>query len=467
MYENEKHQWEFRKSLNPEAGKHNHELMHPEEIERSWPKEVTDLICELARLRMTTQEIRVRVRDLFPNIHWNERRFYNRLSEERQKIKLRDSVERTHQLNDLWSKVCMATAGNDDLFQFVKQELIMLFQSICQTVQIDPGTFPTPLLLSKDLVDNDQEDDQSQASDTLKKKQSKTLNTAPKGFLSVEMPKQLFYIKLHNQRQLIETQLLKTQRRPRTLSEDDLMEPLGKQARKGKAKMQRSTVLSTADTDVMHMSPSSSMSVPITPPPPLPRPLPQLQQRHQLQPQSSNTPFVYPYDNNIALETTLSGYVNPTFQSNYTISSNPSTPGFNGPDMSFTFDPQQHSPIARNSVESSSGNNNTQNNEPTIHPALHSNPMSHQQQHQQPQRGGSITPPMVRQQRQQQSQSSQHHHYHHSQQQQQQHQGMFRLSSPSSVNTHDANSIMPIYHPTNNRMNNVRQQQQQQQNPPQ
>jgi hypothetical protein len=361
----------------------------------------------------------------------------------------------------------MATAGNDDLFQFVKQELIMLFQSICETVQIDPETFPTPLLLSKDLIDKE-DDDQSQTSDTLKRKQSKPIDTAPKGYLSVEMPKQMFYIKIHNQRQLNETQLLK--KRPRTLSEDGVsfMEPLRKQIRKGKGKLQDSTpLLPSVDTDVIHMSPSSSISVPITPPPPLSRrPPQQRQQLHQLPPQSSNASFVYSYDNSMALETTLSSYVNPTFQSNYTISSNPSTPGFNGPDMSFTFDPQQHSPIGRNSVESSNGNSNNQGNEPTIHPALHSNPMSHQQQQQQQQqhqRGGSITPPIVRH-NQQQSQSSQHHHYQH---QQQHHQGMFRLSSPSSANTHHNNNIMPLYHQTDNRMNNVRQQQQQQQNPPQ
>ncbi|KAF1806871.1 hypothetical protein V8B55DRAFT_1373480 [Mucor lusitanicus] len=438
LYENESSKWEFRKSLNPEAGKHNHELMRPDEIERSWPKEVTDLICELARLRMTTQDIRGRVRDQFPNIHWNERRFYNRLSEERQKIKLRDSIDRTHQLSDLWSKVCMATAGNDDLFQFVKQELVMLFQSICETVQIDPQTFPAPYIF-RDDHDNDAASESSAMDPPhshayerpearrSSSRSSITASTAAaagkadstlKGYITVEIPKQLYYIKIHNQRQLHETQLLKTQHRTRTLSEDrSAGEPLRKQARKGKGR--QLTYNDAPDATMQHdslplMGHSSSPYPTHSQRPPAPpsssssssssmnpsRHQPQLQQQPA-------TTFVYSYESNMGLDTSLAGYVNPPFQNNYTMAANsPSTPGFNAPDMSFTFDPQQHSPIGRNSADSSNSNannnnNSSSNNEPTIHPALHSNPMSshhHHHQQQQSHRGGSITPPNVQQQ---------------------------------------------------------------------
>ncbi|GAN05915.1 hypothetical protein MAM1_0105d05391 [Mucor ambiguus] len=426
LYENESSKWEFRKSLNPEAGKHNHELMRPEEIERSWPKEVTDLICELARLRMTTQDIRGRVRDQFPNIHWNERRFYNRLSEQRQKIKLRDSIDRTHQLSHLWSRVCMATAGNDDLFQFVKQELVMLFQSICETVQIDPQTFPTPYIFKNDS-DNDAASELS-ATDPfyshayeqpdVRRSSSRSSITATatpvgkadsthKGYIAVEIPKQLYYIKIHNQRQLHETQLLKTQHRTRTLSEDQFAgEPLRKQARKGKGRQvtynddNRLPPDATMQHDSLPLMGHSSSSYPATNQRP---PSSMNPSRHQPPLQQPATTFVYSYESNMGLDTSLTGYVNPPFQSNYAMATNsPSTPGFNAPDMSFTFDPQQHSPIGRNSADSSnsSANNNTNNgNEPTIHPALHSNPMSshHHQQQQQPHRGGSITPPNVQQ----------------------------------------------------------------------
>ncbi|KAK4520853.1 uncharacterized protein ATC70_006734 [Mucor velutinosus] len=426
LYENESSKWEFRKSLNPEAGKHNHELMRPEDIERSWPKEVTDLICELARLRMTTQDIRGRVRDQFPNIHWNERRFYNRLSEERQKIKLRDSIDRTHQLSDLWSKVCMATAGNDDLFQFVKQELVMLFQSICETVQIDSQTFPAPYIF-RDDNDNDAASESSAMDPSyshayerpeVRRSSSRSSTTttmtagkgdnAPKGYIAVEIPKQIYYIKIHNQRQLHETQLIKTQHRTRTLSEDQSAgEPLRKQARKGKGRQltynddNRLPPDTTMQHDSLPLMGHSSSPYPTNSQRP---PSSMNSSRHQPQLQQPATTFVYSYESNMGLDTSLTGYVNPSFQSNYAMAANsPSTPGFNAPDMSFTFDPQQHSPIGRNSADSSNSsanNNNNSSNEPTIHPALHSNPMSshhQQQQQQQSHRGGSITPPNVQQ----------------------------------------------------------------------
>lgn len=427
LYENESSKWEFRKSLNPEAGKHNHELMRPEDIERSWPKQVTDLICELARLRMTTQDIRGRVRDQFPNIHWNERRFYNRLSEERQKIKLRDSVDRTHQLSNLWSKVCMATAGNDDLFQFVKQELVMLFQSICETVQIDPQTFPAPYLFrddnDTDAASESSAMDHAYERPEIRRSSSRSSITAatavaakadsntPKGYIAVEIPKQLYYIKIHNQRQLHETQLIKTQHRTRTLSEDQSAgEPLRKQARKGKGRQLTYSEDSrlTPDPTMQHDG-LPLMGHPSSPYPTNSQRAPSSMnpQRHQPQlQQQPATTFVYSYESNMGLDTSLTGYVNPPFQGNYTMATNsPSTPGFNAPDMSFTFDPQQHSPIGRNSADSSNSsanNNNSSSNEPTIHPALHSNPMSsHRQQQQQQQqhshRGGSITPPNIQQ----------------------------------------------------------------------
>lgn len=69
------HLWRFRKSNNPEALHHNHPLMRPEEVERGWPNQVHELIRELARQHLSTQEIRQQVQNRFPDITWNERRF--------------------------------------------------------------------------------------------------------------------------------------------------------------------------------------------------------------------------------------------------------------------------------------------------------------------------------------------------------------------------------------------------------
>ncbi|OBZ84548.1 hypothetical protein A0J61_07403 [Choanephora cucurbitarum] len=409
LFENEHCKWEFRKSLNPEAGKHNHELMRPEEIERSWPKEVIDAIFELARLRMTTQDIRTRVRQQFPDIHWNERRFYNRLSEERQKIKFRDSTERTHQLSELWSKVCMATAGNDDLFQFVRQELVMLFQSICETVQIQPDEFPSPLVFYQEteasMIGSGKKAARPYAPPSPPSSSSSTSKSdIPKGYLPVEVPRQVYYIKIHNQRQLQESQYIKTAQQQKRVrpeestpmmhmhlhSQQERTEPPKKQARKGKSKQLSPLILSSDQTNnntiaahAVHVgtpnsattaslpstpnmhTPMSRMvssaysraSGPLTPPPP----------RSSMQQISTPTSASLPSQQNFVyafgLDTqTLSGYVHPTafhtsnhHQSNYNIDATPTTPGFPTTDMSsFTFDTQSSTHISRSSMDSNS-----------------------------------------------------------------------------------------------------------------
>lgn len=136
--------WLFRKSLNPEAAKHNHELMKPEEIEKTWPKEVMDYICELANERLATQEIRNRVKARFEDITWNERRFYNRLSDERQKIKYREAYRRAMQLTGLCSKLNILTAGNEELFQYVDNEITKLLDVVGKAAKIDVNTIELP-----------------------------------------------------------------------------------------------------------------------------------------------------------------------------------------------------------------------------------------------------------------------------------------------------------------------------------
>ncbi|KAI9254609.1 hypothetical protein BDA99DRAFT_540356 [Phascolomyces articulosus] len=148
----ETHTWKFRKSNNPEAMIHNHSLMRPEEIERGWPKQVHDMICQLARERMTTQEIRQQVQAQFPHITWNERRFYNRLSEERQKIRQQETVERAHRLTAIWTKICMAAAGCDELTDYAQNNVLQLLHTICDMAQVSVDTLEknVPILIADD-----------------------------------------------------------------------------------------------------------------------------------------------------------------------------------------------------------------------------------------------------------------------------------------------------------------------------
>ncbi|RCH82842.1 hypothetical protein CU098_000333, partial [Rhizopus stolonifer] len=374
--------WEFRKSLNPAAGKHNHELMRPEEIERSWPKVVIDLICELARLRMTTQDIRTRVQAQFPNIHWNERRFYNRLSEERQKIKQRDTTERTHDLFQLWSKVCALTAGNEELSQFVKHELTALHQILIQTTQVDDSTLPDPAVISDDSAENKGEtgsvEDGTCTSSTRQLSKQNT-NNALKGYIQVEIPKQTYYIKAHNQRLIQEGKLSRGQRRSRTSEDIDLgtPEPSRKLPRKGKNK--ESTLLPAEELsseNIFHCRNSYSnnrannnTNTPRINTAPIMRTNPSVHSpNHRHNPQMQSTSFVYAYDSNsMSLGSPLAGYVHTPFSNPYHMDATHSSSSFNETEMQFQFDPSQ-TPMVRTSSQTSTAANSTNGENDTTTP---------------------------------------------------------------------------------------------------
>ncbi|KAF7731903.1 hypothetical protein EC973_007734 [Apophysomyces ossiformis] len=395
LYENKGH-WEFRKSQNPEAAKHNHELMRPEEIEKNWPKEVIDMICELARQRLTTQEIRTRVKSRFTDINWNERRFYNRLSEERQKIRQREAAARSCHLTSLWATVCMAAAGSEELSNFVEGELTKLFHTACQMAHIDPETLKAPVLEPEDtltavrsklleiqtglLGDNMNQQQQTQSrllnkfGETIpneietppqprsNRNNSSSFSSAkaaevPKGFAQVVIPQHSYFVKVHTQRSLSDMYLNRNPRRTRSLSvaDDDSAKRMQK---KGKAKQQQSQQeehhrLSVSSDTIQTLQPQIHRTASVSIPSPL---------HHQ----APSTSFVYQsaYDSNtMPLESPLSGYVHPHFHHPYSMAP---TSAFASSDMSFQFDPSSPTPVVRPA-----------GNDPTVHPALQANPMNH------------------------------------------------------------------------------------------
>ena len=147
LFENNQETWEFRKSQNADAFIHNHPLLKPDEIKKEWPREVSEKIFELARQRLPTNEIRQRVREQYPDISWDDRRFYNRLSEERQKMKQRDTALRAIRLVNISAQICMVNAGSEDLSHHVENKLLTLLEDTCKFANIDSSSMTMPLSL--------------------------------------------------------------------------------------------------------------------------------------------------------------------------------------------------------------------------------------------------------------------------------------------------------------------------------
>ncbi|EIE78547.1 hypothetical protein RO3G_03251 [Rhizopus delemar RA 99-880] len=152
LSENEHKQWEFRKSMNPTASEHNHPMMSPDEMVKAWPTEVNEMIIQLARQRLQTHEIRDAVRQSFPGISWNERRFYNRLTEERKRMRQRGVVERAQRLLLLSGKLCSVVAGSEEWASVVEGDLQCMLESFCQMARIPAGLIPALTDLQPDMI---------------------------------------------------------------------------------------------------------------------------------------------------------------------------------------------------------------------------------------------------------------------------------------------------------------------------
>ncbi|KAI9492682.1 hypothetical protein BDB00DRAFT_420580 [Zychaea mexicana] len=448
--------WVFRKSLNPEAAKHNHELMRPEEIDRNWPKKVIDFIYELARTNLPTADIRSKVQAEFPELSWNERRFYNRLTEERQKIKHREAVTRARRLTDMWERVCVAAAGNEEMSGYIESELARLFSVTCQMTKLDPQTLHPPLIAGEE-EDHQQEQqmeqqqqqqaqtDESNAIGTSSmsssssslpsvlsspgqnqesgssvtspsswppsvgatstsapipfppKRYKKPLRPAgkepasnkqaepPKGFATVVIPETTFYVKIHGQRVANEIQLSRNPRRnrPTPAQPQEAVEdngPTRKTARRAPRPLQPAPLQ-------QGQHPHSSMQSSVQQQHTEQRQQQQQQRLSMLDPQqqqhtpptttTATTNFVYHtgYDHQgLPLHSTIPGYDFQRFhpQQQYSIS----------PSGSTGFAPPPSAPVATDNMSplqpfdpSTSVVRTT--NEPTIHPALQSNPVAH------------------------------------------------------------------------------------------
>ncbi|KAI8097295.1 uncharacterized protein BX664DRAFT_326049 [Halteromyces radiatus] len=158
LSENNQGLWEFRKSSSPTAYEHNHEMMDPKDMVKTWPAEVNSFIIQLARQRMQTHEIRDIVKQRFPDISWNERRFYNRLTEERKRIRQRDVVDRVQRILFLSSKLCSVVAGNDDWFVNVESDLGRMFEHYYHLSRLSPDALSSLVDISLDQItmDSDQ-----------------------------------------------------------------------------------------------------------------------------------------------------------------------------------------------------------------------------------------------------------------------------------------------------------------------
>ncbi|OAQ26900.1 hypothetical protein K457DRAFT_1821775 [Linnemannia elongata AG-77] len=135
--------------MNPASMVHNHPLISPDDIRQPWPAAVFDRIAFYANQRnLTTSETRERIKEDFPDLVWDERRFYNRLTEERKQIRLRDSESRVFSTMDLAARVASLASADPSLSYKVTSSLENVLVEICEQLRIDPAGAGSRVLTS-------------------------------------------------------------------------------------------------------------------------------------------------------------------------------------------------------------------------------------------------------------------------------------------------------------------------------
>ncbi|KAF9949772.1 hypothetical protein BGZ72_008498 [Mortierella alpina] len=135
--------------MNPASMVHNHPLISPDDIRQPWPTAVFDRIAFYANQRnLTTSETRERIKEDFPDLVWDERRFYNRLTEERKQIRLRDSESRVFSTMDLAARVASLASADATLSHRVTSSLESVLAEICEQLRIDPAGAGSRVLMT-------------------------------------------------------------------------------------------------------------------------------------------------------------------------------------------------------------------------------------------------------------------------------------------------------------------------------
>lgn len=154
-------------------------MMSPDEIVvQHWPSAMNSLIVDLARERVPTHDIRTRVQQAYPDIAWNERRFYNRLTEERKRMRLHDILDRSRRLLLLLSRLTSLAAANEHWAAHVESEMTRLFDNFCQAAHphVDPDTLVVNLDPDQICHDKQQQQESSSSSSSARNKKANSNN---------------------------------------------------------------------------------------------------------------------------------------------------------------------------------------------------------------------------------------------------------------------------------------------------
>lgn len=202
--------WRLKRIANRGASEHNHKL----DVDDSepWDPTVKEKVVQLIRQKVPSVSIRETIQSQFPEITWNDRRFYSYLKEENKRVRQRRITERVQRLILASTRLCSVVAANEDWSSCVENDLSKLLENYKLKTRLPNQALENSVDLPLDMIHSEidksrakkQQSQQQQQEDQIPTKKRKVSAPTPSDAQLMSIPSCTLYIRSQPLRSLSE-----------------------------------------------------------------------------------------------------------------------------------------------------------------------------------------------------------------------------------------------------------------------
>ncbi|KAI8874639.1 hypothetical protein K501DRAFT_315795, partial [Backusella circina FSU 941] len=197
--------WRLKRVANREASEHNHKL----DVDDSepWDPTVKEKVVQLIRQKMPSVSIRETIQSQFPEITWNDRRFYSYLKDENKRIHQRRITERVQRLILASTRLCSVVAANEDWSSCVENDLSKLLENYKHKTRLSNQALENSVDLPLDMIHSEIDKSRAkkqQQEDQVPTKKRKVSAPTPSDAQLMSIPSCTLYIRSQPLRSLSE-----------------------------------------------------------------------------------------------------------------------------------------------------------------------------------------------------------------------------------------------------------------------
>jgi hypothetical protein len=177
-----------------------------------WDPTVKEKVVQLIRQKVPSVSIRETIQSQFPEITWNDRRFYSYLKEENKRVRQRRITERVQRLILASTRLCSVVAANEDWSSCVENDLSKLLENYKLKTRLPNQALENSVDLPLDMIHSEidksrakkQQSQQQQQEDQIPTKKRKVSAPTPSDAQLMSIPSCTLYIRSQPLRSLSE-----------------------------------------------------------------------------------------------------------------------------------------------------------------------------------------------------------------------------------------------------------------------